>query len=104
MRLARGFRLLLSSSLLLQITGSPGFAQTLESQEPTSEHAQTVLPAVTVHAPRNLGYQAPSATTATRLETPILETPVSIAVVPRAVMDDQQVIELKEALKNVSGV
>lgn len=103
-RLARGFRLLLSSSLLLQITGSPAFAQTLESQEPTSAQAQTVLPAVTVHAPRNLGYQAPSATTATRLETPILDTPVSIAVVPRAVMDDQQVIELKEALKNVSGV
>jgi iron complex outermembrane receptor protein len=62
------------------------------------------LPEVTVRDRRNLGYQVLGATSATKWETPILETPVSIQAVPRAVMEDQQVIELKDALKNVSGI
>ena len=49
-------------------------------------------------------YFVPSTSTATRTNTPILDTPVSIQVVPRQVLDDQQVIRLDEALANVSGV
>jgi iron complex outermembrane receptor protein len=99
-----GFHLLLSTSLLLQITCSLAFAQAVELAEPPSVDAPVALPEVTVRDLRDLGYQTSSVTTATRLETPILETPVSIQMVPRAVIEDQQVIELKEALKNVSGV
>jgi len=80
------------------------FAQAQEPQELPSEHDPAVLQEVTVQEPRRLGYQAPTATTATGLEMPILQTPVSVQVVPRAVLEDQQVIEPKEALKNVSGV
>ncbi len=50
------------------------------------------------------GYSVFNATTATKTDTPIMETPVSIQVVPRAVLDDQQVISVLDALKNVSGV
>ena len=49
-------------------------------------------------------YFVPNATTATRTETPILDTPQSIQVVPQKVLKDQQVIRLDEALRNVSGV
>lgn len=95
---------LLPLGLLLTLTGSLPVAQAQESQEPTSADALAVLPEITVRDRRDLGYQAPNAITATKLETPILETPVSIQVVPRAVLEDQQVIELKDALKNVSGI
>ncbi|MDE2180435.1 MAG: TonB-dependent receptor [candidate division NC10 bacterium] len=95
---------LLVVSLLGQLTGCPLSARAEEADAPMAEQAPLVLQEVTVRDRRDLGYQVPGATTATTLETPILETPVSIQVVPRTVMDDQQVIELKEALKNVSGV
>lgn len=50
------------------------------------------------------GYQADQATTATRTDTPLREIPQSIQVVPRQVLEDQQVVELEEAVRNVSGV
>jgi iron complex outermembrane recepter protein len=49
-------------------------------------------------------YNPPNATTATKTDTPIMETPVSIQVVPQQVMLDQQVTRLDKALENVSGV
>lgn len=49
-------------------------------------------------------YAVTRATTATKTDTPIMETPVSIQAVPRAVMDDQQVISVADAVRNVSGV
>ncbi|NEQ29413.1 MAG: TonB-dependent siderophore receptor [Leptolyngbya sp. SIO4C5] len=49
-------------------------------------------------------YFVPNASTATRTDTPILDTPASIQVVPQQVLEDQQVIRLDEALANVSGV
>lgn len=49
-------------------------------------------------------YFVPDASTATRTDTPILDIPASIQVVPRQVLEDQQVIRLDEALDNVSGV
>ena len=41
---------------------------------------------------------------ATKTDTPIMDTPVSVQVVPRAVMQDQQTTRIKDALENVSGV
>ncbi|MGD7034056.1 TonB-dependent siderophore receptor [Methylotuvimicrobium buryatense] len=50
------------------------------------------------------GYAAVTASTAMKTDTPIMETPVSVQVVPRTVMDDQKVTRITEALENVSGV
>ncbi|MGH8604511.1 MAG: TonB-dependent siderophore receptor, partial [Gammaproteobacteria bacterium] len=71
-----------------------------------SEYGPTVLPEMTVTATAydETSYNAYSATTATRTDTPIFDTPVSVQVVPRAVLDDQQVIDLEGAVANVSGV
>ncbi|MEO0456334.1 MAG: TonB-dependent siderophore receptor [Cyanobacteria bacterium P01_A01_bin.114] len=49
-------------------------------------------------------YFVPNASTATRTDTPILDIPASVQVVPRQVLEDQQVTRLDEALSNVSGV
>lgn len=59
---------------------------------------------VLVTAEGEEGYQVDNATTATRTETPIRDIPQSIQIVPQQVLEDQQVIRLDEAVRNVSGV
>ncbi|MGH8499000.1 MAG: TonB-dependent siderophore receptor, partial [Methylococcales bacterium] len=54
--------------------------------------------------PYNKDYAVPNAFSATKTDTPIMDTPVSIQVVPRSVMDDQKTTRIKDALENVSGV
>ena len=49
-------------------------------------------------------YQVPDAITATRTDTPLRDIPQSIEVVPQQVLEDQQVIRVEEAVRNVSGV
>jgi len=50
------------------------------------------------------GYRATRSATATLTDTPILETPVSVQVVPRRVIEDQAAQGLEDVYKNVSGV
>ena len=50
------------------------------------------------------GYFAPNASTATRTDAPILDTPRSIQVIPQQVLQDQQIIRVDDAVRNVSGV
>ncbi|MGD1936041.1 MAG: TonB-dependent siderophore receptor [Cyanophyceae cyanobacterium] len=49
-------------------------------------------------------YYVPNASTATRTDTPLSETPQSIQVIPQSVLEEQQVIQLGDALRNASGV
>lgn len=51
-----------------------------------------------------LGYNVLTASTATRTDTPLMELPQSVQVIPRKLLDDQQTITVSEALRNVSGV
>ncbi|MBX3641421.1 MAG: TonB-dependent receptor [Nitrosomonas sp.] len=68
------------------------------------------LPEITVRSdldpdsPHNTRYSVSEAVTATKTNTPIMETPMAIQVVPKAVMNDQQAITLEQSLNNVSGV
>ncbi|WP_020564059.1 TonB-dependent siderophore receptor [Methylosarcina fibrata] len=81
------------------------------AKEPFEPQSAT-LPAMTVKGvaeydstdPYNPDYNRPNATTATKTDTPIMETPFSIQVVPRAVINDQQAIKVEDVAKNVSGV
>ncbi|NOS74062.1 MAG: TonB-dependent receptor, partial [Methyloglobulus sp.] len=87
-----------------------------EKAEPQSSSGDTTLPKVTVEAeydtydpyntsdPYNKSYSAANSTTATKTDTPIMDTPVSIQVVPKAVLRDQQAWRVEDAVKNVSGV
>ncbi|MEO0827720.1 MAG: TonB-dependent siderophore receptor [Cyanobacteria bacterium J06642_9] len=49
-------------------------------------------------------YYEPAAASATRTDTPLRDVPQSIQIIPRAVLEDQQIIRLDEALRNLSGV
>lgn len=49
-------------------------------------------------------YLVPDATIGTKTDTPIMETPLNVQVISKQVLDDQQIISLDQAFKNVSGV
>lgn len=49
-------------------------------------------------------YATTEATVATKTDTPLLETPVSIQVIPQKILQDQKVTSLNQALQYVSGV
>jgi len=59
---------------------------------------------VVVTGEQHEGYNRSDATTATRTNTPLRDIPQSIQVIPQQVLTDQQVIQLREATRNVSGV
>jgi iron complex outermembrane receptor protein len=50
------------------------------------------------------GYRASRSATATRTDTPIMETPVSVQVVPEQVIEDQASPRLRDVYRNISGV
>ncbi len=54
--------------------------------------------------PYNQDYNVPHAGTGTKTDTPLFDTPISVQVIPKAIIDDQQAIGLENTLKNVSGV
>lgn len=61
------------------------------------------LPEILVKDVKERGYTADDSSTAMRLPIPIQETPRSIEVVTRQVLDDQKVLRVQDALRNVSG-
>ena len=59
---------------------------------------------IVVTGDRETGYSVPNATSATRTDTPLRDIPQSIQVVPRQVLEEQQVTRIGDAARNVSGV
>lgn len=68
-----------------------------EVQVSASADAETAYGAV-------IGYAARRSATATKTDTPLRETPTSVQVIPREVLEDQAALSLKDAYENVSGV
>ncbi len=64
------------------------------------------LGAVNIQSQRtpSTSYQPPETTSLTRSDTPLLEIPQAVAVVPTQVLQDQQPQTLDDALVNVSGI
>ena len=62
------------------------------------------VPEVVIKEVEERGYAVDESSTATRIPAPIHDTPRSVEVVTRQVLDDQKVIRFSEALRNVSGV
>ncbi len=50
------------------------------------------------------GYRLPNATSVIGTDTPIIETPFSVQVIPEDLIRDRQSKDIKDALSNVSGV
>lgn len=108
---AEGFRKLLAGSGLDYVFKDDR-SVTLKVAESQPGAGSSTLPAVTVRGqaeydstdPYNTNYSIRNSTTATKTDAPIFDTPVTVQVVPRAVMDSQQAVRAYEALQNVSGV
>lgn len=102
-------RLLSGSGLSYRLTGINTVALEKALQ---SKADATTLAAMTVKGkrvndlndPYSTDYKRSNAGTATKTDTPIMETPMSTQVVPRAVIQDQQAVQVGDAVKNVSGV
>lgn len=104
-------KLLAGSDLLYQIadngtvTVKPPAKSVPKSDTPTLTAMTVTGEAVQdPNDPFNRSYTVINSSTATKTGTPIMDTSVSVQVVPRTVMDDQKTTRVKDALENVSGV
>lgn len=94
---------------VMLVAGAADSVQKATSQ-PVSE--STTLKPMTVvgegivdpNDPYNQDYAVPKASSATRTDTPVMQTPISVQVVPKAILRDQQAVQVGDAVKNVSGV
>ena len=83
-----------SASTRLTLSVTPGTAQADAPEESLR---------IVVTGEDDNDYVVPDTTTATRTDTPLIKVPQSIQIIPEAVLEDQQVIRLNEALRNVPG-
>lgn len=103
-------QLLKGSGLIYRVAGEDSI--TVEKAPIRQVDNATAMPTVTVKGkpaydstdPYNPDYSLPNASTATKTDTPIMETPYSIQVVPKQVIEDIQGIRPNDALDYVSGV
>ncbi|GJL76486.1 MAG: ferrichrome-iron receptor [Nitrosomonas sp.] len=102
---------LLNGSGLRAVETAPGQYTVESANRQTNSSNETVkLPEVKVtgyideDAPGNPSYSRVNASTATKSNLPLMKTPVSVQVIPRAVMEDQQAIQVEDVVRNVSGV
>jgi iron complex outermembrane receptor protein len=99
-------KILSGTSISSRRTGSNSV--TLEKLVVLAPESATTLSTVNVVAKSNQNlsndYAVTNATTATKTDTPIMQTPQSIQVIKRALLDDQQTVTLNDSLRNVSGV
>jgi iron complex outermembrane receptor protein len=70
-----------------------------------AEDSATALPEVLVTGNAiKEGYTTSIVSAATKMPTPVLETPMAVQSVSSEVIDDRQITSIQEAVKNVSGV
>ncbi|MDD2863125.1 MAG: TonB-dependent receptor [Methylococcales bacterium] len=103
-------KMLAQSGLVFDFTSDNTVAiKATKSESSTTDNLDTITlkPMTVVGKIENdpTAYSATNSSSATKTNTPIMETPVNIQVVSKAIMDDQQDVEVSDALtKNVSGV
>ncbi len=91
----------LSVLTLTLLAAFPAQAQTAPG---TGQTDTASLPRVEVSAEKDKGYVVKDSSAGTKTDTPLMETPLSIQVIPQQVLQDQKVTTLDQALTNVSGV
>ena len=84
---------------------APLISQASNETEPSDADEDSGLLRITVTGESaGSDYFVPNSGTGTRTDTPLLDIPASVQVIPQEVLEDQQVIRLDDALRNVSGV
>jgi iron complex outermembrane receptor protein len=99
-------QLLKGSGLNYRLSG--GNSITIERQLEPQSNVPTTMAVVTVTGNimnyPNETYSVRSSSTATKTDTSLMDTPVTVQVVSQQVLKDQQAVILEDATKNVSGV
>ncbi|HVN69343.1 MAG TPA: TonB-dependent siderophore receptor [Candidatus Binatia bacterium] len=84
--------------------GSAGGWHVARPTAADAARAQPLTIGTTTARSQATSYRALDASTATKTDTPILQTPVSVVVVTQQVLQDQQDVNIAQAIANVSGV
>jgi iron complex outermembrane recepter protein len=71
---------------------------------PTAQTAEPELEINVTGSSLRDSYRKPNAASVTGTNTPIIETPFSVQVIPQAIIRDRQSRDVKDAVSNVSGV
>ncbi len=79
-------------------------AQAAHAQTPQNDGEASWTTSTIVVTGNREGYAAPTSSSATRTDTPLIEVPQSVQVVTRSLLQEQDRRTLGEALVNVSGV
>ncbi|MDF5708869.1 MAG: TonB-dependent siderophore receptor [Nostoc sp. S4] len=87
-----------------QTQPTPQVEQPTNQNQPQQPSAESDEPIELVVTGEQDGYRVPNASTATKTDTLIRDIPASIQVIPRQVLEDQRVNQVREAVTNVSGV
>jgi iron complex outermembrane recepter protein len=96
--------LLLDIALSEAIAESPESTTDAPSQETSTDDDNTIRLIVTGETDEGSDYFQPRASVGTRTDTPVIDIPQAIQVIPQQVIEDQDAQTLSEALRNVSGV
>ncbi len=106
-----GLKQLLQNSGYTFEKNAAGYILVQKQSEQSSLHQDAIkMPEVKVidfmdpDAPGNPSYTRTQSSTASKTNLPIMKTPISVQVVPRAVLEDQQAVQVEDAVRNVSGV
>ena len=79
-------------------------AQTIPPMPPGDSGPVVKLDPLSITGERDSGYVAQNSVSASKMNVPLLETPMSVQVVPAAIIADQGARQLGDVLRNVSGV
>jgi iron complex outermembrane recepter protein len=110
MRSCARWRLALSASATFLLTTGQGWAADADTgtdaSTSTSTSASTTKPAAEQLTVTGImrPYAASNASTATKSDMPVLETPRAVSTISRQLLNDQNAVKLEDALKNVAGV
>lgn len=95
--------LALSATALAQQEAVPSTSSAGASAQ-EERQVEATLPTVTVVGTRDIALRADHAPATTKGTTPLIKTPMSVQVIPRALIEDRQANILREALQTISGV
>lgn len=93
---------MLARLLLVAALTCPAIAASAQEPPQGPPGQLLILPGVVVEGTREPGaYAAPSASTATKTKTPIMQVPAGIQVVHHQVLEDQQILRVEDVWRDV---
>lgn len=84
--------------MAMTLFGVPAYAEESLAEDTPRRLSEDIIVTAKIE-----GYNANEASSATRINTPLLETPQSVTVIPRQVIEDLQAVRVEDALDYAGG-